>query len=388
MAAYSLYLHIPFCAHRCAYCDFNTYDGLDAWIDPYMHAITREVEYFAGRLEASVGTVFLGGGTPSRVPVRSLRMLMDAIRSSFTLEPDAEITLEANPGGLSLDYLEGLREAGFNRISMGMQSAHPDDLRVLERQHDFFDVVEAVRLARRAGFDNLNLDLIFGLPHQPLKRWKATLEAAIDLGPEHLSVYSLILEHGTPMEAWVQRGLLQSPDPDLAADMYERAIQRLAGAGFRQYEISNWALEKDGGLRSCRHNLQYWRNQPYLGLGAGAHGFAGGYRTSCVRSPQAYIKRLEGGGDRPFPLSPATVNATRVDREAEMKETMMMGLRLVGEGVVGERFASRFGMQLSEAFPDTIEALIGQGLVEWVGASLRLTEIGVRFGNRVFREFL
>lgn len=387
----SLYLHIPFCRHRCAYCDFNTYAGLEGMVGPYMDALEREVRSFEGKTEDSVGTVFFGGGTPSLVPVERLSGVLAAVRESFTLAPDTEITLEANPGTVSAEYLSRLRAVGVNRLSMGMQSASPDDLRVLEREHDYFDVVHAVRWARRAGFDNVNLDLIFGLPYQSLDSWARTLDLAAGLSPDHLSVYNLILEHGTPMKAWVGRGLLPAPDDDVAADMYEHAMDRLAGLDYEQYEISNWARRDGAGtLLSCRHNLQYWRNRPYLGLGAGAHGFAAGVRTVNVRAPQAYIERMSTttNSGRQFPRTPATVNATLVGREEEMGDTMMMGLRLIREGVSDGAFKQRFGAGIGEAFPEQTAALVRQGLLESSGGAFRLTARGVLLGNRVFMEYL
>lgn len=354
-----------------------------------MAALEREIRAFEGKLDDKIGTVFFGGGTPSLVPVRTLAGILKAIRETFELDTDLEITLEANPGTVSAGYLAGLRAAGVDRLSMGMQSASPDDLRVLEREHDYFDVAHAVTWARLAGFVNLNLDLIFGLPYQTLESWQRTLELAAGLKPEHLSVYNLILEHGTPMNAWVERGLLPAPDDDLAADMYEHTRARLPELGYEQYEISNWACaDGSGELLACRHNLQYWRSGPYLGLGAGAHGFAGGFRTVNVRAPGAYIERMSGDDGRPFPHTAATVNAAPVDRADAMGETMMMGLRLVREGVADAGFRQRFGVGIREAFPERIEMLLRQGLLEWAGAALRLTDRGVLLGNRVFREFV
>ncbi|HRE25055.1 MAG TPA: radical SAM family heme chaperone HemW, partial [Anaerolineales bacterium] len=285
---YSLYLHIPFCQVRCAYCDFNTYAGLDDLITPYSRALAAEVEGVGeagGRPMAH--TVFFGGGTPSLLPLGDLSRVLDAIRASFHLAADAEITLEANPGTVTRDYLFGLRALGVNRLSFGVQSTHPHELRLLDRMHLFGDAAQAVSWARAAGFDDLNLDLIFALPHQTLDRWRQTVERTLALGPDHISAYALSLEHGTPMRAWVYRGLLPLPDPDVAADMYLLADELLVRNGFEQYEISNWS--RPG--RACRHNLQYWRNEPYLGFGAGAHGYAQGQRYANVLAPTAYIER-------------------------------------------------------------------------------------------------
>ena len=251
--------------------------------------------------------------------------------------------------------------------------------------------------ARRAGFDNLNLDLIFGLPYQPLQSWQRSMELALGLHPEHVSLYALTLEHGTPLGHWAARGLLSEPDPDIAAEMYEWAMERLEHSGYEQYEISNWALIRDGQLLACRHNLQYWRNLPYLGLGAGAHGYAGGARTVNVLAPAAYIERLlaasEPGPEQGalFPTTPATQSVQRIERQAEIGETMMTGLRLVQEGVSNRNFKQRFGQALQDVFPAQIERLVRLGLLEWGGDDydrLRLTRPGRLLGNQVFVEFI
>jgi oxygen-independent coproporphyrinogen-3 oxidase len=315
---------------------------------------------------------------------------LSTIEEQFILAPDAEITLEANPGTVSLEYWLDLHSTGVNRLSLGLQSADADELRMLERQHDFTDAVRALRWARKAGFDNINLDLIYGLPYQSIERWGRTLELVLGLGAEHLSLYALSLEHGTPMHKWVNRGLLPEPDADLAADMYELAGERLEKAGYIQYEISNWAVQKgDGTLAACRHNLQYWRLLPYLGFGAGAHGFVPGTHTANVLSPGVYIKRLRAAVKlQSFPRTPATANVERLSREEEMSETMIMGLRLVAEGVSRDAFKRRFGIGLHDAFGLQIEALIGRGLLVWRGDSLRLTPGARILGNQVFREFV
>ena len=234
---HAIYIHIPFCRHRCAYCDFNTYAGLESYMASYMDALGKELTSLAGQVPGEICTIFLGGGTPSLVPIPMLKTLMDQIQGCFELTDEAEITLEANPGTVSPEYLEQLHGMGFNRLSMGMQSASPDDLRILERTHDFVDVVHAVTWARQSGFENINIDLIFAIPYQTMASWEKTLAHAIHLEVDHLSVYSLILEHGTPMNAWVERGLLSPPDEDLAADMFAYAREQLPRAGFDQYEI-------------------------------------------------------------------------------------------------------------------------------------------------------
>ncbi len=427
----SLYLHIPFCAHRCAYCDFNTYAGQEGAIPAYVQALCSEVqavgESASNRLEA--GTIFFGGGTPSLLSPAHYRDIFQAIHRHFDVLPDAEISLEANPGTVSPQYLHELREIGFNRLSYGVQSANPAELRMLERIHTYSDVVDAVRWSRSAGFDNLNLDLIYGLPEQSLASWQRTVELALGLRPEHLSAYALTLEHGTPFGRWARKGLLPLPDPDLAAEMYDWVDEYLSHNGYAQYEISNWARSKDESEKmkdetdrefsslifhpssfQCRHNLQYWRSLPYLGLGAGAHGCADGVRYSNVLRTKTYIERLKPPlSSFVFPRTPATVNAHHNTIREDMDETMMTGLRLTVEGVSAETFRARFGVELSDMYGEKIERLVKLNLLEWVAESpsprgrrerggvlsqpkdeglLRLTKRGRLLGNRVFMEFI
>lgn len=388
---YSLYLHIPFCVHRCSYCDFNTYAGLENLIPRYMNALQKEIELCAQSAQARlpVHTVFFGGGTPSLLEPAQVRSTLETIADCFDLGAGAEITLEANPGTLDPGQLAELRSAGANRLSFGMQSANPGELRLLERQHDLADVALAVSDARAAGFENLNLDLMFGIPYQTMEMWQSSLETALSYQPEHFSLYALTLEHGTPMHKQVEQGLLPEPDSDLAADMYELASDRMEQAGYAQYEISNWArVDEDGNLRACRHNLQYWRGLPYLGFGAGAHGYARGVRTANVLSPAGYIQRLEQAGEHSFPVTAATTEKRELTLEDEIGETMMMGLRLVQEGVSDSTFQDRFGMSLRQRFGKQITKLETQGLIEWQDDHLRLTKRGRLLGNRVFVEFV
>src|SRR5215207_6783130 len=312
MNPYSLYLHIPFCIHRCAYCDFNTYAGQEGSIPAYVDALCKEIEYVGSqfpspdgrevRCEGKAHTIFFGGGTPSLLSPKQFETIFKAIRANFRLTEDAEITIEANPGTVSYEALLELRKIGINRISFGVQSANMEELRMLERTHDFFTVIEAVTFARKAGFENLNLDLIYGLPEQTLQTWQRTVQRILDLHPEHISAYALSLEHGTPFGRWATKGLLPLPDPDLAAEMYEWASETFEAAGYVQYEISNWA--KPG--HQCRHNLQYWRGRPYLAFGAGAHGYANGYRYSNILRIKTYIERLANPPitSYQFPITP------------------------------------------------------------------------------------
>ncbi len=406
----SIYLHIPFCVHRCAYCDFNTYAGQEDSLPAYVDALLREIK-FIGQATirpfdySTIGTMFFGGGTPSLLSGLQVASVMDALRAAFAFTPDLEATLEANPGTVSPSFLADIRAAGLNRLSFGVQSANPDELHMLERAHDFFDVIQSVKWARQAGFDNLNLDLIYGLPEQTLVRWQNTVKRIVDLHPEHISAYALTLDHGTPFGRWSAKGLLPTPSPDLAADMYEWASEFFESAGYVQYEISNWARDVQRSTPAlsvvegfnvqpafaCKHNLQYWRGLPYLGLGAGAHGYANGYRYSNFLRIKTYIERLMTDYRSlitDFPLTPATVNHHRQTQHDDMSEFMMTGLRLTREGISSAEFESRFGARLNDVYGKDIEELTRLGLLEWQAERLRLTRRGRLLGNQVFMRFV
>ena len=383
----SLYFHIPFCKHRCAYCDFNTYAGQSDSIPAYVEALCEEIRLLGvSRPMNSVGTIFFGGGTPSLLSSAHYQAIFQAIHNSFIILPGAEISLEANPGTVSLNYLSDLFSIGFNRVSYGVQSANPLELRMLERIHSYADVVNAVKWSRQVGINNLNLDLIYALPEQTLESWQHTLRLVTGLHPEHISAYALTLEHGTPFERWASKGLLPIPDPDLAATQYECTMEFLGGLGYEQYEISNWSLPG----KQCRHNLQYWRNLNYLGLGAGAHGYSNSCRYSNVLRIKTYIERLTNAtiNAADFPLSPASVNQHRNSAFDDMQETMLTGLRLTEEGVSAMDFEQRFGKKLQNVFAVEIEKLIRFGLLEWKNERLRLTVRGRLLGNQVFIEFV
>jgi oxygen-independent coproporphyrinogen-3 oxidase len=390
---YSLYFHIPFCTHRCAYCDFNTYAGQEAMIPAYVEALIREIEFVGNQIthspnhQSPVHTIFFGGGTPSLLAPKQFESIFQSIRGNLAITNEAEITIEANPGTVSYEHLLKLRRIGINRISYGVQSANGEELRMLERAHSFFDVIEAVTFARKAGFDNLNLDLIYGLPEQTLKTWQTTVKRILDLHPEHISAYALTLEHGTPFGRWASKGLLPLPDPDLAAEMYEWLSEILEKNGYLQYEISNWSIPN----HECRHNLQYWRGLPYLAFGAGAHGYANGYRYSNVLRPKTYIERITNSPmtNYEFPLTPTTVNHHKQTRKDDMSEFMMTGLRLTQEGISKNEFQSRFGTSLQDQYRKETEDLLKLGLIEdRAGERIRLTRSGRLLGNRVFLEFI
>ncbi|MCB0102760.1 MAG: radical SAM family heme chaperone HemW [Anaerolineales bacterium] len=402
----SIYLHIPFCKHRCAYCDFNTYAGQEAMIPAYVEALIKEIEWLGKRLPftnyQSTQTIFFGGGTPSLLSESQFDSVMSALSSAFTLSASAEVTIEANPGTISPEKLDAIRKAGINRISFGVQSTVTEELQMLERSHDFFTVIDAVTTARKAGFDNLNLDLIYALPEQTLQSWQTTVKRILELEPEHISAYALTLEHGTPFGRWSQRGLLPIPDPDLAADMYEWTMDYLATSGYTQYEISNWAkqsaedrrLKAEAPAFACHHNIQYWRSLPYFGLGAGAHGYAGGYRYSNALRIKTYIDRLTNSeiSNLPFPISPAAVNHHKQTQQDDISDYMINNLRLVNAGIADSDFRSRFGAGLLEIFPKEIDELIRTGLLEKKTSDgsevFRLTKRGRLLGNQVFMRFV
>ena len=404
----ALYVHIPFCTAKCTYCDFNSYAGQESLMGPYAAAVAREAALWAPQLAGrQAETVFFGGGTPSLLPLPEMRVIVSALRERFDIAPDAEVTLEANPGTVDAAHLRGLRDLGFNRISFGVQSFHDEELRRLERVHDAREVEDAYRWARDAGFENVNLDLIYGLQGQSLAGWQANLEAALALGPEHLSLYALTLEDGTPMTRDVARGRVEAPDPDMQADMFEWSRDRLARAGYRHYEVSNWA--RPG--RECRHNLVYWRNGDWLGIGAGAHSHLAGERFAAAASPSRYIAlvdeaaqvRLSTSSGRAVnnPVRPEALEGRAAllegmphitfrepaDRAREMAETVILALRL-REGLDLAAFTRRFGVELESVFAAPLRETLGLGLTEVVDGRLRLRDSAVLLGDEAFLRFL
>ena len=394
--ALGLYIHIPFCARKCPYCDFNTYAGLESLHDATVDALCIEMERWGPRLAGrTVSTVFVGGGTPTVLTAAQLERIFGAVHRCFTVDAGAEITCEANPGTVDQAKFGVLRSLGVNRLSMGVQSFQPAELHFLGRIHSVEDVGQAFATARKAGFDNINLDFIFGLPGQTEASWCDTLERALALAPEHLSLYSLIVEPNTPLFHWVENGSVPEPDEDQAALHYERAMERLAAGGYIQYEVSNWA-RRTGECRddetpelASRHNLIYWRNDDYLGIGPGAH--------SHLRTEEGSVQVERRWGNRkPVPSYGKRMRAgDSVEDFAEeitppvgMGETMMLGLRLVREGVPLDRFTALHGRSLSDAFGTEVDRLCGDGLLTVDARRVRLTPRGLMVGNRVFAQFL
>ncbi len=321
---FGVYVHVPFCATRCGYCDFNTYTAAEAAgasHQGYVAAVLAELALARCALgdgAPAADTVFFGGGTPTLLPPASLAEILGAIDEAFGLAPGAEVTTEANPESVDPASLSALREAGFTRISLGMQSAAPHVLATLDRVHTPGRAAEAAREARAAGFEHVSLDLIYGTPGETADDWRASLDAALAAEPDHVSAYALIVEPGTRLAAQVRRGALPAPDDDVLADRYELADAALGAAGLQWYEISNWAA---GPEAACRHNLGYWRGGDWWGIGPGAHSHVGGVRWWNVLHPSAYADRLAAGA------SPAA-GRELLDDATRRLERVMLELRL------------------------------------------------------------
>ena len=383
----SIYLHIPFCRTMCTYCAFNTYTDLHDIIPAFVDALNKEIIYVGNNNpDLPVSTIFFGGGTPSLISILQYELLFSALRASFKILPNAEITLESNPNDLTYDYLKGLREVGFNRISMGMQSSNSKELDLFKREHTTQQVVEAVSNAQAVGFDNISMDLIFGAPYQTLESWGESLQQVINLDVQNISAYNLILEGNTPLKEAVDREVLPMPDDDLSADMYDAMTEILSKANFEQYEISNWSKL---GYES-QHNIQYWHNLPYLGLGPGAHGFANGTRYIVMRSPQKYIDALNSYTDDnlEFPRTPSVSKAIKVSVEEDMQDTILMGMRLTQNGISRSVFKKRFGTDIVVLKHDAITKHVNYGLLEVTDDYIRLSKEGRLLSNAVIRDLI
>lgn len=370
-----VYLHIPFCRARCRYCDFNTFAGLEQLIPEYTHSLLSELESWRA-LSLPAKSLYFGGGTPSLLPCENLRLILRACYSSFNIIEGAEVTIEANPGTITDGYLNEVRKIGVNRLSLGVQSFDDSLLNILGRIHHAVAAREAFIEVRKAGFDNINLDLIYGLPTQTLKQWGSSLEEAIELGSEHLSLYALTLEEGTPLCADINSNKISAPDSDLAADMYELAEDRLDRAGYAHYEISNWAKPK----RESRHNLNYWQNGTYIGIGAGAHSYFNGERFWNAAHPLEYIRRIKERGK-------AFAGKEFISPEIERADYIILRLRLL-DGLDLQEFKIRYGSDIRELYGDEISFSKETVLLEEVDGKLRLTPKGRLLGNEVFQRFL
>ncbi|MGI6609379.1 MAG: radical SAM family heme chaperone HemW [Limnochordia bacterium] len=375
-AGAGIYVHVPFCLRKCCYCDFVSYPACTEEMQTYFEALAREIETVAREmLQVPVTSIFVGGGTPSVLPCAMLCSILRQILSMFKHSPDVEVSVEVNPGTVNATSLAAIRAAGANRLSIGVQSLDSRLLELLGRLHTAQDAVTSVLAARSAGFTNISIDLMFGLPEQAMPHFRQTLEQVLELTPDHVSCYSLIVEPSTPLATLLRENKLSLPDEETELAMYEWAIERLRSAGYEQYEISNWSRP---GHR-CQHNEIYWRNEWYRGLGPAAHSHWGGQRWANTSDVEAYSRGLEQG------LLPIA-ERRQLSPDDEMDETMIMGLRLL-EGVSDGRFRSRFGRGLRSVYGDEIARLVRLGLVEY-DTSVRLTRRGLLFGNQVFAAFL
>ena len=377
--SFGVYLHVPFCATRCGYCDFNTYTpgqlGSGATQGDYLDAIVAELEMAVVKhpeLARGADTVFVGGGTPSMLGASGLRRLLDGVRNSFGLADDAEVTTESNPESTSPEFFEGLAEAGFTRVSLGMQSAVPHVLATLDRTHTPGRPAAAVAEARAAGFEHINLDVIYGTPGESMAELDTTLEAVLATEVDHISAYSLIVEPGTAMARKVRRGELPMPDDDDLADRYERIDAALSQVGFSWYEVSNWA--KPGG--QCRHNILYWRDGNWWGAGPGAHSHLDGTRFYNVKHPARYAATISGGE---LPIK----DSERLTAEDRHTEKIMLGLRLA-EGIDANL--------LGEDELDKARRQAEAGMVEFVsvdgGQRIQLTNRGRLLADAIIVDIL
>lgn len=359
-----LYVHIPFCLTRCGYCDFNTYAGLDHLAGRYVDAVRAEARMWASEWEAAeVVSIFLGGGTPTMLPARTLGSLIDELRSLYQVASGSEVTSEANPDTVDEPYLAALLEAGVTRLSIGVQSFDPAVLGALERVHSADAARAAYAAARRAGFDAVSLDLIYGSNGETLTSWRRTLEEAIALGPEHLSCYALTIEPATPLGRGVAAGLVPAPDPDRQADMYDLACALLGAASYEHYEVSNWSMP---GHR-CRHNMGYWEGRSYLGLGAGAHSHRDGCRWWNVRPPQQYLAEIEAGR---HPIG----GEERLTEDERRFERLLLGLRVAD------------GVPIEWVDEPSTRPFVSDGLAERRDGRLALTDRGMLLANDVILE--
>ncbi len=377
----ALYLHIPFCQSKCSYCDFPSVDAFPCTLDAYVVALVREMELRSATLPAPITatTLYLGGGTPSLLAPEQVGRLLVAAQQLYGLVADAEVTLEVNPGTVTREKLAGYWAAGVNRLSIGVQSLENQVLQQLGRIHTADEARQAVILARQAGFANIGIDLIHGLPGQTLQQWQATLQQAIVLAPEHISAYGLTVEEGTPFATLAARGELTLPEEEIAARMVEVTGETLAEAGYEQYEIANFARP---GYRS-QHNQVYWQRTSYLGFGPGAHSFraepAWGVRWRCPTDIRAYLAAIAAD-------QLPEADRQELDRDDAASETMFLGLRRLA-GVNEAAFVAQFGVDIAAVFP-AANRLLALGMLERVDGCLRLSKRALPIANQVFAAFV
>ena len=377
--ARGLYLHIPFCLRKCPYCSFYSLAGRTDIHKRYAQAVSRQLLFFAQKNredQCSLTSIFFGGGTPTLLPPETLSRLLADCLEQFPCMKDIEISLEVNPASVDKASLLLLRRAGFNRLSIGVQSLNESELRRLGRPHTAVDAVRTVRQARAAGFRNINLDLMYGLPRQALHGWRTSLQQALELRPEHLSVYELTIEAGTPFARLEEQGMLSLPDEETVLLMSEKTQLLLGQNGFRRYEISNYAKPE----RQCRHNINYWRNGEYIGLGAGAVAFVNGTRCTALADAEQFCACLENGRE-------VWAEKEHLDQEAAFRETVVTGLRML-EGVSFKMLQERFGIDAAEYYAGPLEVLVRQGMIKKTREGIRLTDQGLLLADTVLTELV
>ena len=371
-----LYIHIPFCIRKCNYCDFLSFAETESGIAQYCQALKEEIKRTGDQAEGiGVRSVFIGGGTPSILEAEQITEIMTCIRNNFSIEKNAEITIESNPGTLNAEKLNCYHELGINRLSIGLQSTDDDCLRRLGRIHTLQEFEKNYEQARKSGFQNINIDLMSGLPGQSLRGYEDTLNRVTELKPEHISSYSLIIEEGTPFYK-SDSVLQQLPDEDTERKMYERTKEILAQQGYERYEISNYARQG----RECIHNLGYWEQVPYLGMGLGASSFYNGARFSNERNFRKYLST-------PYLPFEHREDYVQVSREEQMEDTMIFGLRKM-KGISVSEFEREFGTPIWEMYGSVIERYSNLGLLIQEGDVLRLTDAGIDVSNRIFEDFI
>ena len=373
--ASSVYIHIPFCATKCYYCAFNTYTFHKEQAKAYLQALRREMELYASETEP-LQTVFIGGGTPSILSANALAQLFTDIQQHFQITPDAEITVECNPGTVDSEKLSVMQDYGVNRLSFGLQAMQDETLKQLGRIHTVTEFLESYQLAREHRFENINIDLIFALPDQKMEAWHHTLNEVIALDPAHISAYNLVMEEDTPFyESW-KAGELHLPTEDTEADMFQYTIKTLTAHGYIHYEICNFARPD----HYAKHNLVYWNNQPCIGLGAGACGYLNGARYTNIRGIAPYINKLS---KRNKPIA----DTEHLTGNAEKAETLMLALRK-REGIALEDYQNRFDEEIETAFGDILKKWIDLQLLECTATHLRLTHRGLFLANEVFLKLM
>ena len=378
MNALGLYIHIPFCDRKCHYCDFASFAGKDHLTERYVGHLNEEIRQWGAALgPTTIRTINFGGGTPSLLSGPQIAAVLAAVRESYEVPKGIEISLEANPGTVTLEKLSLYKEAGVNRLSFGVQSFDEKELKRLGRIHTAEDIFRSFESARAAGIGNINLDFMFALPDQMFEGWQSNLKQGVALGPDHISTYNLQIEEATPFYAAHQRGQLNLPDEDTELAMYEWAIGYIKEAGYRHYEISNFA--KPG--MECRHNLIYWRNENWLGVGSGAHSHLDGHRFANPDAVEAYLKLRDIPSRRLIEMKSPSLLTDRI------AETMMMGLRL-HEGVSLKDFQARFGAPIEKYYSGPLVELAQDGLIEVAHDALRLSPRGLPLANLVFERFI